>query len=111
MFIHHHRVQEFLDHIIDQESFTGIKTVATTLIVKESFLDPQVRKSNPNWQTQGCVATLARYCVMFGVLIFYRIGCKPTSVQVTTVKKDEHGMPTEVICKVHFENVRMLPRG
>lgn len=108
MFIHHHRVKEFLSRILSQGSLHGIETITASLNLSRAFLDKNVRQSNPNCDTQGCVATLARYCALFGVLVFRRVDIRPVSVHVIKVKKDETGLPTEARCIVHFDKVRWL---
>lgn len=110
-FIHHHRVTEFLERVLgDQDSFPCIKLVTASLNVKMSFLDDNVWRSNPQWPTQGCISTLARFCVMFGLLMFNRIEYIPTSVQVKKLKRDATGLPTEATCVVNFDHVRVLSR-
>lgn len=105
-FIHHHRVTEFLGRVLgDQDSFPRIKRITASLNVQLSFLDPNVWGSNPDFSTQGCISTLARFCVMFGMLIFNRINYTPKSVQVTKVQRDATGMPMEATCKVTFDPV------
>lgn len=102
MFIHHHRVKEFLSRILSQGSFQGINSITASLNLRQDFLDANVRRSNPNCQFQGCIGTLARYCVLFGVQVFHRVDCRPIWVHVIKVKKDETAMPTEAMCKVGF---------
>ena len=107
-FIHHHRVTEFLGRVLgDQDSFPRIKNITASLNVQLSFLDGNVWKCNPDWQTQGCISTLARFCVMFGLLIFNRIEYKIKSVQVTKLKRDAAGLPIEAKCIVNFDPVRI----
>jgi hypothetical protein len=111
MFIHHHRVQEFLSRILSQGSLHGIERITASLNLRRAFLDKNVRLSNPNCDTQGCIGTLARYCVLFGVLVFRRVDIRPVSVHVIQVKKDETGQLTEAKCTVHFDKVRLDVRG
>ena len=109
-FIHHHRVTEFLGRVLgDQDSFPRIKCITASLNVQLSFLDENVWQSNPDWPEQGCISTLARFCVMFGMLLFNRIDYKPKSVQVTKIKRDEEvGLPIEASCVVNFDQVCLL---
>jgi hypothetical protein len=102
MFIHHHRCKQFLSSILSHGSFQGINSITASMNLRQDFLDAKVRLSNPNCQLQGCIGTLARYCVLFGVQVFYRVDCRPIWVHVITVKKDETGMPTEAKIKVGF---------
>lgn len=106
-FIHHHRVTEFLGRVLDdQDSFPRIKRITANLNVQLSFLDTNVWKANPDWPTQGCISTLARFCVMFGMLIFNRIDYKPKSAQVVQMKRDSNGLPIEATCVINFDPVR-----
>ena len=102
MFIHHHRCKEFLSSILSHGSFQGINSITASLNLRQDFLDANVRRSNPNCQLQGCIGTLARYCVLFGVQVFRRVDCRPIWVHVIKVKKDETGMPTEAKIKIGF---------
>eukprot|EP00544_Gedaniella_sp_CCMP2646_P012329 CAMPEP_0202500644 /NCGR_PEP_ID=MMETSP1361-20130828/33750_1 /ASSEMBLY_ACC=CAM_ASM_000849 /TAXON_ID=210615 /ORGANISM="Staurosira complex sp., Strain CCMP2646" /LENGTH=442 /DNA_ID=CAMNT_0049133157 /DNA_START=46 /DNA_END=1371 /DNA_ORIENTATION=- len=103
-FIHHHRVTEFLGRVLgDQDSFPRIKRITANLNVRMSFLDTNVWKCNPDWPTQGCISTLARFCVMFGMLIFNRIEYKPKSAQVMKMKIDSSGLPIEATCVITFD--------
>lgn len=106
-FIHHHRVTEFLGRVLgDQDSFPRIKRITANLNVQLSFLDTNVWKANPDWHTQGCISSLARFCIMFGMLIFNRIEYKPKSVQVVQMKRDSDGLPIEATCVISFDPVR-----
>ncbi len=106
-FIHHHRVTEFLGRVLgDQDSFPRIKRITANLNVRMSFLDTNVWKCNPDWPTQGWISTLARFCVMFGMLIFNRIEYKPKSAQVMKMKIDSNGLPIEATCVITFDPVR-----
>lgn len=106
-FLHHHRVTEFLGRVLgDQDSFPRIKSITASLNVQMSFLDGNVWRCNPDWPTQGCISTLARFCVMFGMLIFNQVRYTPKSVQVTNVKRDAAGLPIEATCVVSFDPVR-----
>lgn len=107
MFVYHHAVREFMSSILDVEKFGEIKKV-------DACFDINIKDARFHGITaderRGCIGDLCRYCAVLGVLIFQRSGRKALSAQVTTVKRDQDGLPAHCICRVKFEGVS-LGRG
>ncbi|CAB9497674.1 dihydrodiol dehydrogenase [Seminavis robusta] len=90
-FIHQYRVRQFMDLVLREETFGRVTCMDAYLSVCPRDL-PLVGIANnqmallPN---QGCIRRLGRYCVLFGILIFGKLGSHPIAAQVHDAEFDE----------------------
>ena len=104
MFVYHHAVREFIDCILDTETFGDITKIDVCFDINPTdarFHGILDRNDN----RRGVVGDLCRYCAVLGLLIFQRSGRKAISVQINGIERDQDDLPIHVVCDVIFEGV------
>jgi hypothetical protein len=104
-FVHQYRVKKFLDSVLREEMFGRLCGIKATLHLSYNdmhLIDARV----PLAPGQGVIRRLGRYCVLFSVLAFARVGSTATSVKVN--KTEMSSTPEEAMsanCTVNFTEV------
>lgn len=107
MFVHHYRVQTFLDCVSAKKTFGSIKDIDAILIINLQDLE-EVHVSLPLTAGQGCIRRLARYCVLISTLML-RSNHFPVRATVTDNVTDEtSGEPIAANCQVEFSGGAVL---
>lgn len=107
MFLHHYRVQSFVDCVCSKKTFGSIQLIDAILTVNLQELE-QVNVSLPLTAGQGCIRRLARYCVLAATL-FLRAQQTPVRATVTECSiDDESGEPFAANCRVEFSGGTVL---
>jgi Oxidoreductase family, NAD-binding Rossmann fold len=101
MFVHHYRVQSFLDCVCARNTFGLIRHIDAILTVNLKDL-AAISVSLPLTSGQGCVRRLARYCVLIASLVL-RACCTPLKATVLSHVLDEaSGEPISATCRVEY---------
>jgi Oxidoreductase family, NAD-binding Rossmann fold len=101
MFVHHYRVQSFLDCVCARNTFGLIRHIDAILTVNLKDL-AAISVSLPLTAGQGCVRRLARYCVLIASLVL-RACCTPLKATVLSHVLDEtSGEPLSATCRVEY---------
>lgn len=90
-FIHQYRVRQFMDCVLKEQDFGRVTAVNAHLSVcrKDLALVGVNQPPLPIGLNQGCIRRLGRYCVLFSIVLFGKLGSHPVSAQVTSVKTDK----------------------
>jgi hypothetical protein len=105
MFVHHHRVQTFLDSV-NADDFGTIETINIVLSIYEDDC-ALVGIQLPLGPGDGCIRRLGRFCVLISVLLFTRGGSRPVSALVQDCEGPAE-QPTSAKCVVTFSDDRVL---
>ena len=103
MFVHAGRIKKFLDYCADQDHLGEVGRVNAdfTFCGDDHFFQNDIR-TKVDGDPLGCIGDLGWYCVRMGLLVFGKMGKKPTSAQATQYKTNGDGVPMDVTCLVHF---------
>lgn len=110
MFVHHHRVTNFLG-VVTAAEFGNIESIDARLTVNFDDVE-KVGLSLPLQTGDGCLRILARYCILLSILLLARTGSHPVSAQVNDFKKFSMvRTSSSSSCSTESENEEEEPRG
>ena len=90
-FINQYRVRHFMECVLREEQFGRVTSMDAYLSVcpKDLPLVGVNQPPTPLGINQGCIRRLGRYCVLFSILLFTKLGSHPVSVKVHEAKFQE----------------------
>jgi hypothetical protein len=107
MFVHHYRVQTFLNCVCARKTFGNIDSIDSILTVNLQDL-ALLSVSLPLTPGQGCIRRLARFSVLVATLML-QANHKPVRATVTDFIVDEaSGEPLSANCEVEFSDNILL---
>jgi hypothetical protein len=107
MFVHHYRVQTFLNCVCARQTFGNIDSIDSILTVNSQDL-ALLNVSLPLSPGQGCIRRLARFSVLVATLML-QANHKPVRATVTDFIVDEaSGEPLSANCEVEFSDNILL---
>jgi len=107
MFVHQYRVQRFLNHVIQDDSFGRIIEVDTSIQLNCDDVE-KVGVKLPLRREDGCIRVLGRFCVLVSTMFFNRVGSYAESARVKSWRFGSNGEIVSADCTVNFTNDRQL---
>ena len=105
-FVHHHRVQSFLDCVL-REKFGAIQAIDVRLNVNWEDVY-MIGVTLPLEPGHGCIRRLGRYCALIAALMLTPSGSRPMSAKVLHATLSESGEPVAARCVVKYTGNQVL---
>lgn len=104
MFPHHDRMGRILECAADIGSVNRIQC-SFTFLADEAFLNGNNIRARKDGDPHGCIGDLGWYCIRFGLMVYERLGFGVASVKVVDYEVNQHSVPIDATCVLHFEGV------